>query len=64
MAVGIILFWSAQNLSKNYLFHYISGVTLGITLSLTILIWAASKVILPKVSLFIHFIYRLFLIIR
>ncbi|XP_015605984.1 nuclear envelope integral membrane protein 1 [Cephus cinctus] len=43
MALGIIIFWYAQKLSQNPLFYYLCGITLGVTTSVIILIYFASK---------------------
>ncbi|XP_015127406.1 nuclear envelope integral membrane protein 1 isoform X2 [Diachasma alloeum] len=40
---GIFLFWSAPKLSRNSLFYYITGITLGDAFSVLILIWFVSK---------------------
>ncbi|XP_034934243.1 nuclear envelope integral membrane protein 1a [Chelonus insularis] len=40
---GIILFWSAPKLSRNSLFYYLTGICLGVTFSLLILIWFAAR---------------------
>ncbi|XP_066586493.1 nuclear envelope integral membrane protein-like isoform X2 [Prorops nasuta] len=43
MAVGAVLFFSAPKLSNNSLFYYISGISLGVTTSILILIYFVSK---------------------
>ncbi|XP_063995005.1 nuclear envelope integral membrane protein isoform X2 [Diachasmimorpha longicaudata] len=40
---GTLLFWSAPKLSRNALFYYITGITLGDAFSVLILIWFISK---------------------
>ncbi|XP_011304185.1 transmembrane protein 194A isoform X2 [Fopius arisanus] len=40
---GVLLFWSAPKLSRNSLFYYLTGVTLGDAFSVLILIWFISK---------------------
>lgn len=49
MAAGTILFWYAQKMSRNTLFYYLSGVSIGVSLSIVILIYFCGK-ILPGVS--------------
>ncbi|CAG9815735.1 unnamed protein product [Phaedon cochleariae] len=44
LIVGLFLFLSAETLSKNVIFHYICGVSVGITASLLILIYLVSKI--------------------
>ncbi|CAO1399861.1 unnamed protein product [Diamesa serratosioi] len=44
---GIILFFSSEKLSRNYLFFYLTGVLLGVFASFLVLIWFCSKLI-PK----------------
>ncbi|KAL2741661.1 nuclear envelope integral membrane protein 1 isoform X1 [Vespula maculifrons] len=41
--LGVILFWSAKRLSHNPLFYYLCGISLGVTASLLVLIYFASK---------------------
>ncbi|KAK2586000.1 hypothetical protein KPH14_010570 [Odynerus spinipes] len=43
--IGIILFWSAKRLSHNPLFYYLCGICLGVTASLIILVYFASKLV-------------------
>jgi hypothetical protein len=45
----MLLFWYAQQLSRNKLFYYTSGIAIGISLSVLVLIYLFGK-ILPKVS--------------
>ncbi|KAF7994308.1 hypothetical protein HCN44_003398 [Aphidius gifuensis] len=40
---GTIIFWASKKLSRNTLFYYATGITLGVTFSILILIWFASK---------------------
>ena len=60
MVLGMFLFWYAQKLSRNTLFYYISGIIIGVSLSIVILIYLLGK-LLPKVSLSHHF-FKLLLI--
>ncbi|XP_014235006.1 nuclear envelope integral membrane protein 1 isoform X1 [Trichogramma pretiosum] len=46
-AVGIFMFWYAKKLSRNTLFYYMSGISLGVTLSILILIYLLGK-LFPK----------------
>lgn len=48
---GFILFWSAHKLSRNPFFYYITGVTLGVTFSILILVWFVGKLV-GRVSFF------------
>lgn len=45
---GILLYMSADKLSKNSAFHYISGICFGVCASFLILIYLLSKMF-PKV---------------
>lgn len=54
MGLGMFLFWYAGKLSRNTLFYYVSGVTIGVSLSIVILIYLLGK-LLPKVGLIIIF---------
>ncbi|KAG7190206.1 hypothetical protein KM043_006330 [Ampulex compressa] len=47
MILGIIMFRSAQRLSRNPLFYYLCGITLGVMTSIVILVYLMSK-LLPK----------------
>ncbi|XP_001604041.1 nuclear envelope integral membrane protein 1 [Nasonia vitripennis] len=47
MGLGMFLFWYAGKLSRNTLFYYVSGVTIGVSLSIVILIYFLGK-LLPK----------------
>ncbi|XP_014296955.1 nuclear envelope integral membrane protein [Microplitis demolitor] len=42
---GIVLFWSAKKLSRNTLFYYLTGVTLGVMFSVLILVWFVGKLL-------------------
>jgi hypothetical protein len=53
---GILLFFMAPKLGRNTLFHYLSGVSLGVLGSILILMYIVSRMF-PKVKLGI--IYRL-----
>lgn len=50
LLIGVFLFLSADRLSKNTIFYYISGVTFGICASLLISIYFISK-LFPRVSI-------------
>lgn len=52
LVIGFLLFFSANTLSKNALFHYIVSIILGICLSFLILFYLVSK-LFPKVSVVI-----------
>ncbi|XP_053986532.1 nuclear envelope integral membrane protein isoform X2 [Hylaeus anthracinus] len=45
--LGITIYWNAYKLSGNPLFYYLSGIMLGITTSIIILVYFASK-LLPR----------------
>ncbi|XP_076165924.1 nuclear envelope integral membrane protein [Ptiloglossa arizonensis] len=47
MVLGATVYWSARKLSGNPLFYYLCGVVLGITTSIIILVYFASK-LLPR----------------
>lgn len=49
LAVGIFIFFFAENLSRNSLFFYLSGVSVGNVASFLVLIWFISK-LFPKVN--------------
>jgi len=49
MIIGIITFLTAQILSRNSLFYYACGITLGVSLSVIILIYMAGKLV-PRVT--------------
>lgn len=53
--LGVILFWSAKRLSHNPLFYYLCGISLGVTASLLVLIYFASK-LFPRVSIKKYFL--------
>lgn len=53
--VGVILFTSARKLSHNPLFYYLCGISLGVTASLLVLIYFASK-LFPRVSIKKYFL--------
>lgn len=40
---GLIIFWNGKKLSRNTLFYYVTGITLGVSFSILILIWFVSK---------------------
>lgn len=54
LVIGILLFLSADKLSKNSVFYYVCGVSFGICASLLISIYFISK-LFPRVSLFCLF---------
>lgn len=47
---GMIIFFAARYLAKNVLFHYTTGITVGIFGSLLILVYILARLV-PKVSL-------------
>jgi hypothetical protein len=49
LGAGVLLFISAPKLSKNPLFYYVCGISVGICASFLILIYMTSK-LLPKVK--------------
>lgn len=52
LVLGIVLYFSAEKLSRNTMFYYICGVSFGIGASFLILIYFLSK-LFPKVSVFV-----------
>lgn len=52
LLIGVMLFLSANKLSKNVMFHYVCGVCFGICASFLIAIYFISK-LFPKVRIFI-----------
>ncbi|XP_077259268.1 nuclear envelope integral membrane protein isoform X1 [Temnothorax americanus] len=55
MVMGIVVFWCAKILSRNSVFYYACGIIFGVTLSVTILIYMAGKLIPRGKAMYVIF---------